>query len=183
MSASGLPSAFAQQLEEVVVTGSRIATEDGFGQVAPVSVINAEDIQLTGMTRLEDVLNSLPSIETSQNSFISNGATGTASVDLRGLGANRTLVLFNGKRLQPGGVNTQVPDVNQIPAAIVERVEVLTGGASATYGADAVGRRELHHASCQRPRNQPRRQRLPARQQQQVHAEQDGCSQVHLPEG
>ncbi len=138
MSASGLPSAFAQELEEVVVTGSRIATEDGFGQVAPVSVISAEDIQLTGMTRLEDVLNSLPSIETSQNSFISNGATGTASVDLRGLGANRTLVLFNGKRLQPGGVNTQVPDVNQIPAAIVERVEVLTGGASATYGADAV---------------------------------------------
>ncbi|MGA0735547.1 MAG: TonB-dependent receptor plug domain-containing protein, partial [Steroidobacteraceae bacterium] len=96
MSASGLPSAFAQELEEVVVTGSRIATEDGFGQGAPVSVINAEDIQLTGMTRLEDVLNSLPSIETSQNSFISNGATGTASVDLRGLGANRTLVLFNG---------------------------------------------------------------------------------------
>ena len=138
MSASGLPSAFAQELEEVVVTGSRIATADGFGQVAPVSVITAEDIQLTGMTRLEDVLNSLPSIETSQNSFISNGATGTASVDLRGLGSNRTLVLFNGKRLQPGGVNTQVPDVNQIPAAIVERVEVLTGGASATYGADAV---------------------------------------------
>jgi len=138
MSAAGLPGAFAQELEEVVVTGSRIATADGFGQVAPVSVISAEDIQLTGMTRLEDVLNSLPSIETAQNSFISNGATGTASVDLRGLGANRTLVLFNGKRLQPGGVNTQVPDINQIPAAIVERVEVLTGGASATYGADAV---------------------------------------------
>lgn len=139
LAAAGLSSTVAaQELEEVMVTGSRIATVDGFGQVAPVSVVSAEDIKLTGMTRLEDVLNSLPSIEAAQNSFLSNGATGTASLDLRGLGANRTLVLFNGKRLQPGGVNTQIPDINQIPAAIVERVEVLTGGASATYGADAV---------------------------------------------
>lgn len=139
MAAVGLSQvAAAQELEEVVVTGSRIATVDGFGQVAPVSVVSAEDIKLTGLTRLEDVLNSLPSIEAAQNSFIANGSTGTASVDLRGLGSNRTLVLFNGKRLQPGGVNTQTPDINQIPAAIVERVEVLTGGASATYGADAV---------------------------------------------
>ena len=139
LAAAGLSSTVAaQELEEVMVTGSRIATADGFGQVAPVSVVSAEDIKLTGMTRLEDVLNSLPSVEAAQNSFISNGATGTASLDLRGLGANRTLVLFNGKRLQPGGVNTQTVDINQIPAAIVERVEVLTGGASATYGADAV---------------------------------------------
>lgn len=139
LAAAGLAqTAGAQELEEIVVTGSRIATADGFGQVAPVSVVSADDIKMTGMTRLEDVLNQLPSIETGQNSFISNGATGTASVDLRGLGSNRTLVLFNGKRLQPGGVNTQVPDINQIPAAIIERVEVLTGGASATYGADAV---------------------------------------------
>jgi len=125
-------------LQEVVVTGSRIATVDGFGQIAPVTIVDAEDIKITGFTRLEDVLNSLPSIETSNNSFTSNGATGTASVDLRGLGASRTLVLFNGKRMQPGGVTTQTPDINQIPSAIVERVEVLTGGASATYGADAV---------------------------------------------
>ncbi len=139
LAAAGLSSTVAaQELEEVMVTGSRIAAADGFGQVAPVSVVTSEDIKLTGMTRLEDVLNSLPSIEAAQNSFISNGATGTASLDLRGLGASRTLVLFNGKRLQPGGVNTQIPDINQIPAAIVERIEVLTGGASATYGADAV---------------------------------------------
>jgi len=139
LAAAGLAqTASAQELEEIVVTGSRIATVDGFGQVAPVSVVSADDIKMTGMTRMEDLLNTLPQVETAQNSFISNGSTGTASVDLRGLGPARTLVLFNGRRLQPGGVNTQIPDINQIPAAIVERVEVLTGGASATYGADAV---------------------------------------------
>jgi len=139
LAAAGLAqTASAQDLEEIVVTGSRIATVDGFGQTAPVSMVSAEAIKMTGMTRMEDLLNSLPQVETAQNSFISNGSTGTASVDLRGLGPARTLVLFNGRRLQPGGVNTQVPDLNQIPAAIVERVEVLTGGASATYGADAV---------------------------------------------
>jgi len=128
----------AQELQEVVVTGTRIKTVDGFGQASPVAVVSAEDIKATGLTRLEDVLNSLPSVEVSQNSFVSNGSTGTASVDLRGLGASRTLVLFNGRRMQPGGVNTETPDINQVPAGIIERIDVLTGGASATYGADAV---------------------------------------------
>ena len=141
LAATGLSTAaYAQdaELEEVVVTGSRIARADGFGAVAPVSVVNSDDIRATGFTRMEDVLNTLPSIETGQNSFISNGASGTASVDLRGLGANRTLVLFNGRRMQSGGIYSITPDINQVPAALVERVEVLTGGASATYGADAV---------------------------------------------
>lgn len=141
LAATGLSTAaYAQdaELEEVVVTGSRIAREDGFGAVAPVSVVNSEDIRATGFTRMEDVLNTLPSIETGQNAFISNGASGTASVDLRGLGPTRTLVLFNGRRMQSGGIYSVTPDVNQVPAALVERVEVLTGGASATYGADAV---------------------------------------------
>jgi outer membrane receptor protein involved in Fe transport len=97
-----------------------------------------DDISSYGLTRVEDVLNNLPQIEASNTSFDSNGATGTASIDLRGLGANRTLVLLNGRRLQPGGINTEAVDVNQIPTAMIERVEVLTGGASATYGADAV---------------------------------------------
>lgn len=141
LAATGLSTAaYAQdaELEEVVVTGSRIARQDGFGAVAPVSVVNSDDIRATGFTRMEDVLNTLPSIETGQNSFISNGASGTASVDLRGLGATRTLVLFNGRRMQSGGIYSITPDINQVPAALVERVEVLTGGASATYGADAV---------------------------------------------
>ena len=124
-------------LEEVIVTGSRIVTQDGFGRTSPVTVVGMEEIDSYGLTRVEDFLNQLPSIEASQNSFVANGSTGTANIDLRGLGCNRTLVLINGRRLQPGGVGI-CPDVNQIPSSMIERVEVLTGGASATYGADAV---------------------------------------------
>ncbi len=125
-------------LEEVIVTGSRIATVDGFGRTSPVTVVGMDEIESTGLTRVEDILNSLPQVETALHSFDANGISGTASIDLRGLGAARTLVLLNGRRLQPGGVSTQSVDVNQIPSAMIERVEVLTGGASATYGADAV---------------------------------------------
>jgi len=125
-------------LEEVIVTGSRIATVDGFGRTSPVTVVGMDEIESTGLTRVEDVLNSLPQVETALHSFDANGISGTASIDLRGLGANRTLVLMNGRRFPPGGVSTQAVDVNQIPSAMIERVEVLTGGASATYGADAV---------------------------------------------
>jgi outer membrane receptor protein involved in Fe transport len=125
-------------LEEVIVTGSRITTLDGFGRTSPVTVIGMDAISSTGLTRVEDVLNSLPQIETGLHSFDANGISGTASIDLRGLGSFRTLVLFNGRRMQPGGVSATSVDVNQIPAAMIERVEVLTGGASATYGADAV---------------------------------------------
>src|SRR6056300_1225711 len=127
-----------QLVEEVLVTGTRIATEDGFGATSPVTVVTAENIQNLGFVNIEQVLNSLPSIETSQNANISNGSTGTASVDLRGLGTNRTLVLVNGRRMTAGGASTQAPDVTQIPTIALERIDVLTGGASATYGADAV---------------------------------------------
>jgi len=125
-------------LEEVIVTGSRIVSEDGFGRTSPVTVVGMDAIDSTGLTRMEEVLNNLPSVETSWHAFDSNGATGTAGVDLRGLGTNRTVVLINGRRMQSGGVYTEAPDINQIPSSMVERVEVLTGGASATYGADAV---------------------------------------------
>lgn len=127
-----------EMLEEVIVTGSRLISEDGFGQTSPVAVVGMEDISSYGLTRVEDVLNNLPQIEASNTGFDSNGASGTASIDLRGLGTNRTLVLLNGRRMQPGGINTEAVDVNQIPTVMIERVEVLTGGASATYGADAV---------------------------------------------
>jgi len=124
-------------LEEVIVTGSRIRRES-FDTASPVSIVSSEQVKISGQTRIEDLLNQMPQIEAGQNSFISNGSTGTAELDLRGLGPNRTLVLVNGKRLQPGGHYGNAPDINQIPAALVDRVEVLTGGASATYGADAV---------------------------------------------
>lgn len=125
------------KVERIQVTGSRIKRTD-LESSSPVQVTSAEDIELSGYTRIEDLLNSLPQIEASETAFEANGASGTATVDLRGLGSNRTLVLVNGRRLQPGGVYSQAADINQIPAALVKRVEVLTGGGSATYGADAV---------------------------------------------
>jgi iron complex outermembrane recepter protein len=128
-------------LEEVVVTGSRIA-QPGLEAISPVTTINAEEIKLQGTTRIEDLLNNLPQVFADQGSNISNGSTGTATVNLRGLGAQRTLVLINGRRLMPGDPTTLngnfLPDLNQIPVALVDRVDVLTGGASAVYGADAV---------------------------------------------
>jgi len=126
-----------EDVERIEVTGSRIKRTD-METSSPVSVTSSEDIKLSGFTRIEDLMNSLPQIEASNTAFDSNGATGTASIDLRGMGTSRTLVLINGRRMQPGGVYSQAPDINQIPAALVKRVEVLTGGGSSTYGADAV---------------------------------------------
>ena len=127
----------AEEVERIEVTGSRIKRTD-METSSPVSVTSSEDIKLSGFTRIEDLMNSLPQIEASNTAFDSNGASGTASIDLRGMGTSRTLVLINGRRMQPGGVYSQAPDINQIPAALVKRVEVLTGGGSSTYGADAV---------------------------------------------
>ena len=121
----------------IVVTGSRIARPE-VDSASPVTVVGAEEIAQTGTVRVEDLVNSLPQVLGGQNAFIANGATGTATVDVRGLGPSRTLVLVNGRRLQPGDPALPVADLNQIPASLIERVEVLTGGASATYGADAV---------------------------------------------
>jgi len=133
-----------KQLNYIISTtlglGGLLATP-GYAQdsaTSPVTVVDMQEIESFGYTRVEDFLNTLPQVEYDQNSFISNGASGTASVDLRGLGAERNLVLINGRRVQPGGAYKYAPDINQIPTQMIERVEVLTGGASATYGADAV---------------------------------------------
>ncbi|KTF70376.1 TonB-dependent receptor domain-containing protein [Sphingomonas sp. HT-1] len=130
----------AQGSQEIVVTGSRIP-QPNLTSTAPVTVVSSEDIKAQGTTRVEDLLNSLPSVAASQASSLANGATGTATVDLRGLGTARTLTLVNGRRLMPGTPGPgggSAADINIIPAAMVKRVEVLTGGASSTYGADAV---------------------------------------------
>jgi len=130
--------AAAAPIEEVVVTGSRLSTPNE-SSISPITSVSATDLQATGLTRVEDVLNNLPMVFAGQNSTVSNGADGTAEVDLRGLGAKRTLVLVNGRRLGPGaGDGRNFSDINQIPAALIERVDVLTGGSSAVYGADAV---------------------------------------------
>jgi outer membrane receptor protein involved in Fe transport len=129
-------------LQEVVVTGSRIV-QPGLSSISPVTAITAKDIAAQGVTSVEDVLNNLPQVMADQGAMASNGATGTATVDLRGLGPQRTLVLVDGKRMMPGQpsivpIQANAADLDNIPIALVERVDVLTGGAAAVYGADAV---------------------------------------------
>ena len=130
----------APEVETITVTGSRIPQQQ-LESVSPVTSVTSEAIQQTGVTRIEDLLNTLPQVAGQYGSGVSNGATGEATVSLRGLGANRTLVLVNGRRLMPGDPTLNgnaAPDLNQIPTGLVERVDLLTGGASAVYGADAV---------------------------------------------
>jgi iron complex outermembrane receptor protein len=130
--------ATAAPLQEVVVTGSRLKTPNETA-ISPISTVSASDITQTGLTRVEDVLNNLPMVFAGMNSTTSNGADGTASLNLRGLGPQRTLVLVNGRRLGPGaGDGRNFSDINEIPAALIQRIDILTGGASSVYGADAV---------------------------------------------
>jgi iron complex outermembrane receptor protein len=135
------------ELEEVIVTGSRIAVPNATS-TSPIQVVTAKEIKLGGKTDMIDLINQLP--QNFQNSAAdfsntSSGLTtpgGISTADLRGLGPQRTLVLIDGRRLGTGDPNTanpnSAPDLDQIPVALVERVEVVTGGASATYGSDAI---------------------------------------------
>ncbi len=123
--------------ERILVTGTRIPQANLVG-VSPVTALGQDDFQLQGVTRVEDLVNNLPQAFAVQGSQVSNGATGTATVNLRNLGSVRTLVLINGRRMPAGSPFGVAPDLNQIPSALVQRVEVLTGGASATYGSDAL---------------------------------------------
>ena len=121
------------ELQEVVVTGSRIK-QPALESVSPVTTVSAAEIQQTGATRIEDLLNTLPQVTGDFGSSLSNGATGTATVSLRGMGCQRTLVLVDGRRLMPGDPTqngAECADLNEIPTALVERVDILTGGASA----------------------------------------------------
>jgi iron complex outermembrane receptor protein len=127
----------SDQLQEVVVTGSRISVPNQIS-ISPVTFVSALDIQQTGVTRVEDLLNSLPQVFAAQGSNISNGSTGAATVNLRGMNDKRTLVLVNGFRLGPGDPQSAASDINMIPAELIDSIEVLTGGASTVYGADAV---------------------------------------------
>src|SRR5262245_24683930 len=143
---TGLLPAQAQQqqpetIQEVVVTGSRIP-QPNLTSISPVTSVGSDQIKIEGVTRVEDLINNLPQAFADFGGNISNGATGAATVNLRNLGSQRTLVLVNSRRLMPGDPTAggaASPDLNQIPSALIERVEVLTGGASAVYGADAVG--------------------------------------------
>jgi iron complex outermembrane receptor protein len=132
--------AFAQDsapVQEVVVTGSRIP-QPNLTAISPITAVSSAEIKLEGTTRVEDLLNNLPQVFAAQGSTVSNGSNGTATVDLRGLGADRTLVLIDGKRVVPGDPSDPAVDLNFIPAQLIDRVEVDTGGASAVYGSDAI---------------------------------------------
>ena len=138
----------AAALPEVMLTGSRIPVPANVTATSPLQVVTAQDIVLSGHLDTVSVMSALPQMTISsgvdRGNFSSpmNTAGGFATADLRGLGPQRTVVLINGRRLGIGDPNTSnpnaAPDLDQIPLAMVERVEVLTGGASATYGSDAV---------------------------------------------
>ncbi len=132
---------------EIVVTGSRIP-QPNLTSVSPIQAVSHQEFQLQGATDVIDLLNTLPQNFQNNKSDFSNTTNpltapgGVSTADLRGLGPQRTLVLVNGRRLGLGDPNTgdpnPAPDLDQIPVALIDHVEVLTGGASATYGSDAV---------------------------------------------
>jgi outer membrane receptor for ferrienterochelin and colicin len=125
----------------IEVTGSRIRSASAESP-SPLTVISAQEIAASGVTNLQDLLLQMPEMGTPSisrtNSNFSTSSAGVATVDLRNLGASRTLVLINGRRVVAGVPGSSAVDFNTIPAEFVERIEVLTGGASAIYGSDAV---------------------------------------------
>ncbi len=134
-------AAFSQEaeadapIEKISVTGSRIKRTEIEG-ANPVTVMEAVDIEKFGITSIGDVLQAIPSAGSAINTNNNNGGNGTTTIDIRGIGSGRTLVLVNGKRWAPG-LGGAV-DLNNIPASIIDRIEVLKDGASAVYGSDAI---------------------------------------------
>jgi iron complex outermembrane recepter protein len=132
-----------EALTEVVITGSRIVRQD-LQSTTPVTIVSATEIQATGNLNVADVLRNLPQVGISglstSNTNFSTAGGGINTINLRNLGDNRTLVLVNGRRMVSGYTSstTNVVDVNMIPTDFVERVDVITGGASAVYGSEAV---------------------------------------------
>jgi outer membrane receptor protein involved in Fe transport len=138
----------AEPLQEIIVTGSRIASPNEVS-TSPIQVVTSKDLQIYGRSDISDIVNLLPqNFNNALGQDLGNATPGLstpgglATADLRGLGPNRTLVLVDGRRLGVGDANTAIaapaPDLDQIPVGLVERVEVVTGGASAAYGSDAV---------------------------------------------
>ncbi len=126
----------AGDVQEVTITGSRIKAPN-LTSDSPVAAVSSEEIKQQGTTNLETMLNNLPAV-TADIGNLGYDTGGSANIDLRGLGATRTLVLIDGQRMGPSNAKNPAPDLNFIPAAMVKSVEVLTGGASAVYGSDAV---------------------------------------------
>ena len=128
-----------EDVEEVVITGTRL-TDPNLSSVSGVVAVDASDIANRGVVAVEELLADLPQISLGQDITDSNGANGSSTISLRGIGSNRTLTLINGKRMAPGTINGQsAANINNIPVALVSEVQVVTGGASSVYGSDAIG--------------------------------------------
>jgi len=127
----------AEEEEAIVVTGTRLVRQD-FEAISPITTVGAEQLELTATLTTDSLLNELPQIVPGNTRTSNNvGGEDFATVDLRGLGINRTLVLVNGERV-PGSSTLGTVDLNTIPASLISRIEVVTGGASAVYGSDAM---------------------------------------------
>lgn len=138
--------------DEILVTGSRIR-RIAADSPSPVATVDADQIRATGATQIGDVINQLPALAITQTNQTSNlaGNAGINALDLRGMGTQRTLVLVDGRRQVPSIPGTSAVDLSNLPASLIARVDVVTGGASALYGADAVAgvanfitRRDFH---------------------------------------
>ena len=138
------PSRTSEVEEAIVVTGSRI-TRDGFSAPTPVTVLSAAELDARADINIADAVNQLPQTansvtQTSQPTAVSGGALGVNQISLRGLGPTRTLVLLDGKRVINSSITTALaaPNINNIPNGLISRVDIVTGGASAAYGSDAL---------------------------------------------
>ncbi|MEN9926485.1 MAG: hypothetical protein RL268_2611 [Pseudomonadota bacterium] len=125
-----------EEAEAIVVTGSRIQRVD-LTSTSPVAVVSAEEFKLTGAVNVEQVINTLPQVLPGTTGFSNNPGSGAVTLNLRNLGSTRTLVLVNGRRWMFYDTN-QTVDLNTIPQFLLSNVDVVTGGASAVYGSDAV---------------------------------------------
>lgn len=142
--APGVPSAAdeeegaaATQLDAIHVTGSHIARFD-YESSSPLTTVTSEAIESSGAATVDEVLDQLPQLGLGANKSQAGwGGTGQATLNLRGLGTQRNLVLLDGRRMQPSSTDNVV-DVNAIPTALIDGVEVISGGASAVYGSDAI---------------------------------------------
>ncbi|MBS0445598.1 MAG: TonB-dependent receptor [Proteobacteria bacterium] len=129
-----------QELQRVEITGSAIKRIDAESAV-PVTVIKMDDLKKSGVTSVEQIMSNLTAVQMSVNAAqsIGSGSGGSTFADIRGIGQDKTLVLLNGQRIANNAVDGSAPDLNMIPFAAIERIEVLRDGASSLYGTDAIG--------------------------------------------
>ncbi|MBD2842568.1 TonB-dependent receptor domain-containing protein [Erythrobacter rubeus] len=139
ITSDGDESATAED-NQILVTGSRLNVNPNLEGANPVLSLSSEQIVQQGTVRIEDLVNQIPQVFAGQAGEVSNSATGTSTLDLRGLGPERTLVLIDGRRLPFGSsaAGGSSANLDVIPTQLIERIDVLTGGASAVYGSDAV---------------------------------------------